>query len=54
MKVKVQYDETSQPVYDGQAENTYTKGPVFVVYVDKETVYKYPLSRVWRVTESYD
>jgi hypothetical protein len=53
VKVKVQYDETSQPVYEGVAKNTYTKGPLFVVYVNKDKVYKYPLEKVWRVTESY-
>lgn len=53
MRVKVQYDETSQPIYNGYANNTYTKGPFFVVYVDYKTVYKYPLNKIWRVTETY-
>lgn len=53
MKVKVELLETSQPVFDDQAQNTYTKGDLFVVYVDSDTVYKFPTNNVFRITESY-
>ena len=52
MNVKIELKETSQPVFL-EAVNTYTKGPFYCVYVDKEHVYKFPLDNVWRITESY-
>ena len=52
IQVKVELTETSQPI-ELEAENTYTKGPLFCVYLGSGKVQKFPLARVWRVTEDY-
>lgn len=52
MKIKVWLKETAQPM-EHEALNAYTKGPLYVVYVDKNTVYKYPLDNIWRIQETY-
>lgn len=52
MKVDISLIETSQVVSHDNVKNTYTKGPLFCVYVD-DTVYKYPIANIWRITEGY-
>lgn len=54
MKVQVYLKETSQRIEFLDAENTYTKGPMFCVYLKKENkTYKYPLANIFNVTEDY-
>lgn len=50
--VRIELIETSQPIVR-EALNTYTKGALYCVYRTDGTVEKYPLARVWRVTEEY-
>jgi hypothetical protein len=52
INVKVELKETSQKI-ELEAQNTYTKGPLFCVYTTKG-VQKFPLANVWRITEDYD
>jgi hypothetical protein len=50
--VAIELRETSQKiVYEG-VTNTYTKGPLYCVYVDN-CVRKHPLDTIWRITEDY-
>lgn len=54
MKVEIYLQETSQRITFENATNTYTKGPLYCVYLkDENTVYKYPLSTIFNVKESY-
>ena len=50
--VKISLIETSQ-VIEHEAKNTYTKGPFYCVYAEDGTVYKYPVSNIWRIAEGY-
>lgn len=52
IRVEVELKETSQRIVFEDAVNTYTKGPLFVVYADGKAV-KFPLANIWRVTENY-
>ena len=52
IKVKIELKETSQPI-QLEAENTYTKGDVFCIYLTTGQVQKFPLTNIWRVTEDY-
>jgi hypothetical protein len=53
MNVEIWLKETSQSLKHPNTTNTYTKGPLYVVFVDKDNVYKYPLDNIWRIKESY-
>ncbi len=54
MKVKIRLQETSQAIVIENAENTYTKGPFFCVYIkDDGIVRKFPISTIFEVEESY-
>lgn len=53
IRVKIELKETSQPIERGDVLNSYTKGPMFVLYRDGGVVEKYPIANVWRVTEDY-
>jgi len=52
INVKISLTETSQTI-EHDAKNTYTKGPFYCVYMPDGTVFKYPVSNIWRVTEEY-
>lgn len=52
MKVKIELKETSQAI-ELVALNTYTKGPMYCVYMGENKVQKFPLGNIWRVTEDY-
>lgn len=55
MKVEIYLFETSQRIVFENATNTYTKGPLFCVYLKEENkVYKYPLANIFNVAESYN
>jgi hypothetical protein len=55
MKVEVYLQETSQRIVFEKASNTYTKGPLFCVYIKEENVvYKYPISNIFNIKESYN
>lgn len=54
MKVQIYLKETSQRIEFENATNTYTKGPLFCVYLKEENkVYKYPVDTIFNITESY-
>lgn len=52
MKVAIQLKETAQPI-DHDAENAYTKGEFYCVFLSGGKVVKYPLANIWRVVEDY-
>lgn len=53
---KIELKESSQSI-ELVAVNTYTKGPLYCVFVgegrDQGKVQKFPLANIWRVTEEY-
>ena len=56
MKIKIQRNETSQPLIYENVDNTYTKGNLFcVTFKDGEdrVVHKYPLCSIFRIEEEY-
>lgn len=54
IEVMVHLKESSQKIIH-KAENTYTKGRLFCVYVkDENKVYKYPMDNIWRIVEEYE
>lgn len=54
MKVEIFLMETSQRIVFENATNTYTKGPMYCVYLKEEgVVYKYPVSHLFNVKETY-
>jgi hypothetical protein len=53
IKVTMQLKETSQNIDHENVVNTYTKGPLYCVYIEGETVYKYPIESIWRIKEEY-
>lgn len=53
MKVRIQLDETSQPVTYDNVKNTYTKGDLFCVYCATGEVHKFPLSSIFRIVEDF-
>lgn len=54
MKVEIYLQETSQRITFENATNTYTKGPMFCVYLkDENVVYKYPVASIFNVKETY-
>jgi hypothetical protein len=56
MKVEIQLLETSQPIVYKNVLNTYTKGIMYCVLVEKDgkrKVHKYPAQSIFRVIESY-
>lgn len=56
MNVLVHYKDASTPILYKDVENTYVKGPFFVVLVktkETRTVYKHPVDNIWRVQEDY-
>lgn len=55
MKVQIYLKETSQRIEFENATNTYTKGPLYCVYLREENkVYKYPIDNIFNVTEEYN
>lgn len=54
MIVEIFLKETSQRIKFENATNTYTKGPLYCVYIkDENIVYKYPIENIFNVKESY-
>lgn len=54
MKIEVQRNETSQPIIYEEAEDAYTKGPMYCILFIKNNVrltHKYPLVTLFRVIE---
>lgn len=52
LRVKVHMKDQSMPVEHMSVRNTYIKGGFYCVYCHDETVYKYPIENIWRVTET--
>lgn len=50
MKIEVWLDETNTKI-EHEAKSTYTKGPMYCVMLKDGTVYKYPVTRIFRVKE---
>ena len=53
MRVTIQLTETAQGVELDDVVNAYTKGPFYCVYRSGGVVQKFPLTHIWRVTETY-
>jgi hypothetical protein len=57
MKIEIQRNETSLPLVYDNAENAYTKGPMYcVLFKDKNNnrvTHKYPVCSIFRVIEDY-
>jgi len=53
MKVEIYLKETSQRIEFEDAKNAYTKGDLYCVYTKDDWVYKYPISNIFNVRESY-
>jgi len=54
MRVNIQLEGTSLPIEYNNAINTYTKDDFYCIYLEDETVHKYPTINIFRVIESYD
>lgn len=52
MKILIELMETAQPI-EVEAVNSYTKGPLFCVYLTDGRVMKFPVAHLFRVTETY-
>lgn len=50
--VKIQLKESSSVIAHENVINTYTKGPLYCVYVG-DSVFKYPLDNIWRIEEPF-
>lgn len=46
-------DSQSQPIEYKDVKNCYTKDGMYCVYKNDDTVDKFPLCNIFRVTESY-
>lgn len=57
MRIELQRNETSQPIYYEHVLNTYTKGPLYCILFDDKNgtsiVHKYPLCSIFRIVEEY-
>ncbi len=56
MKIEIQRNETSFPIVYENAENAYTKGPMYCVLFEKDgarVTHKYPLCSLFRIIEDY-
>jgi len=56
MKIQVHRNESSSPVVYENAENGYTKGPVYCILLienGKKIIHKYPLVGIFRIIEDY-
>lgn len=54
MKVEIYLQRTSQRIVFENATNTYQKGDLFCVFLKEENkVYKYPMSTIFNIKESY-
>jgi hypothetical protein len=52
--IEVWLQQLSQPILVDRVTSTYTKGPLFCIHVAAtNTVYKYPISTIFRVVERY-
>jgi len=54
MQVKIHLYTQSKPVERSNVLNTYEKGGLFCVMLEKNIVEKYPMRHIFRVTEVYD
>lgn len=57
MKIEIQRNETSFPIVYENVLNTYTKGPMYCILIEKDekrTTHKYPLESIFRVIEDYN
>ena len=57
MRVEIQRNETSQPIFYQSVENAYTKGNMYcllLVIDGKRVTHKYPLCSLFRVLEDYN
>lgn len=53
MKIEVHLLSQSQGITYEDVKNAYTKDGLYCLYLKDETVHKYPLINIFRVTESY-
>jgi hypothetical protein len=53
MKISIELKETSSPIVYENVKNAYTKGLLYCVYKDDNSVVKIPLANIWRIVETY-
>ena len=53
MRVEVHLTSQSQPMVSDDVRNTYVKDSLFCVLHENNTVEKYPIADIFRITESY-
>jgi hypothetical protein len=53
MKVKIRLKNTSQQIEYEKVINTYEKGQFYCLYLDNETVKKFPIIELFDITEDY-
>jgi len=53
VKVVVHLKTQSQPIVYMGVINTYQKGDLFCLYLEKERVAKFPISDIFRIEEDY-
>ena len=57
MKIEIQRNETSYPIYYEDVVNAYTKGNMYCILFikdNKKVIHKYPLISLFRVVEGYN
>ena len=53
IEVSVHLKDQSQPLVYQNVVNAYEKGSFYCVYMGGETVYKHPITDIWRIKEGY-
>jgi len=53
MKIKVHLLSQSQPIVYDNVKNAYTKDGMYCIYKEDNTVDKFPMVNIFRVTETY-
>lgn len=53
MEVKIRLKQTSQAIVYNSAKNAYQKGDLYCVFLNDETVKKYPIADIFDIEESY-
>ena len=51
--IKIHMNSRSKPIVRKKVLNTYTKDGLYYVYLEDDTVKKYPLVNIFEIKESY-
>lgn len=52
--IKIHMNSQSKPIVRKNVVNSYTKDGLFCVYMEDDTVKKYPLVNIFEITEKYN